>query len=82
MLDQSNKNVPTRKVKFISGIMQFTAKFKGKTKTERLRFTADLEQKLNRSFLMGQADKCLVHWDIVDAKLINSYVDSTDQFVY
>lgn len=82
MLDQSNKDVPTRKVKFISGIMQVTAKFKGKTKTERLRFIADLEQELDHSFLMGQADRALKWWDIVDVKLIHSYVDSTDQFVY
>ncbi len=82
MLDQSNKDVPTRKVKFISGIMQVTAKFKGKTKTERLRFTADLEQELDHSFLMDQADSALKWWDIVDVKLIHSYVDSTDQFVY
>lgn len=47
-------------------------------KSQRLRFTADLDQKLDHNFLMSHADKVFKWWDILDVELINSFVDSTE----
>jgi hypothetical protein len=84
MLNQSNRNVPTRKVEFINAIMEVTKRFQDDpsvVRTERLRFSADLDQELDRAFLMSHADMVFKFWDILDVELINSYVDSTEQFV-
>lgn len=85
MLNQSNRNVPTRKVEFINAIMEVTKRFQDDpsvVRTERLRFSADLDQELDRAFLMSHAETVFKFWDILDVELINSYVDSTEQFVY
>lgn len=61
--------------------MMVTAKFQDDPsiiKNQSLRFSADLGQDLNRDFLMSHADKVFKWWDIVDVKLINSFVDSTE----
>jgi hypothetical protein len=85
MLNQSNKNVPTRKVEFINAIMRVTKRFKNDPhtiKTERLRFSADLDQELDHAFLKSHAERVFLFWDILDVELINSYVDSTEQYIY
>lgn len=85
MLNQSNRNVPTQKVEFINATMEVTKRFQDDpsvVRTERLRFSADLDQELDRAFLMSHADMVFKFWDILDVELINSYVDSTEQFVY
>lgn len=85
MLNQSNKNVPTRRVEFINATMEVTKRFQDDpsvVKTERLRFSADLDQELNHAFLMSHADMVFKFWDILNVKLIHSYVDSTDQYLY
>ena len=85
MLDSSNKDVPTRKVEFINATMEVTRRFQedpSLVETSRLRFSAQLDQELNREFLMAHADMVYKWWDILDVKLINSYVDSTDQYIY
>jgi len=85
MLNQSNKNIPTRKVEFINATMEVTKRFQddpSKVETSRLRFSADLDQELDRAFLMSHADMVFKFWDILDVELINSYVDSTDQYLY
>lgn len=85
MLDSSNKDVPTRKVEFINATMEVTRRFQedpNKVETSRLRFSAQLDQELDREFLMAHANMVYKWWDILDVKLINSYVDSTDQYIY
>tara|TARA_A200000159_G_C7148453_1_gene266149 strand:+ start:111 stop:368 length:258 start_codon:yes stop_codon:yes gene_type:complete len=85
MLNQSNKNVPTRKVEFLNVMIQVTKRFQedpSVVETSRMRFSADLDQKLDREFLMAHADMVYKWWDILDVELINSYVDSTDQYIY
>lgn len=47
-------------------------------KSQRLRFTADLNQKLDHDFLMSHADKVFKWWDILDVELIHSFVDFTE----
>ena len=85
MLNQSNRNVPTRKVEFLNVMIQVTKRFQDDpsvVETSRLRFSADLDQKLDHAFLMSHADMVFKFWDILDVELINSYVDSTDQYIY
>ena len=47
-------------------------------KSQRLRFTADLDQKLDHDFLMSHADKVFKWWDILDVELVHSFVDFTE----
>ena len=85
MLDQSNKNVPTRRVEFQMVLVQVTARFQDDpsvVKTERLRFSADLDQELTHAFLVEQADYAFKFWDILDVELVHSFVDSTEQYLY
>ena len=85
MLNQSNRNVPTRRVEFLNVTMQVTKRFQDDpsvVETSRLRFSADLDQKLDHAFLMSHANMVFKFWDILDVELINSYVDSTDQYIY
>lgn len=85
MLDSSNKDVPTRKVEFLNVMIQVTKRFQDDpsvVETSRLRFSADLDQELDREFLMAHANMVYKWWDILDVELINSYVDSTDQYIY
>ncbi len=85
MLNTSNRNVPTRKVEFLNVIMQVTKRFQDDpsiVKTERLRFSADLDQELDHAFLKSHADMVFKFWDILDVELVHSFVDSTDQYIY
>lgn len=85
MLNQSNRNVPTRKVEFLNVTMQVTKRFQDDpsiVKTERLRFSADLDQELDHAFLKSHADMVFKFWDILDVELVHSFVDSTDQYIY
>jgi len=85
MLNTSNRNVPTRKVEFLNVTMQVTKRFQDDpsiVKTERLRFSADLDQELNHAFLKSHADMVFKWWDILDVELVHSFVDSTDQYIY
>ena len=85
MLNTSNRNVPTRKVEFLNVTMQVTKRFQDDpsiVKTQRLRFSADLDQELDHAFLKSHADMVLKFWDILDVELVHSFVDSTDQYLY
>lgn len=85
MLDSSNKDVPTRKVDFLNVTMEVTKRFQDDpsvVETTRLRFSADLDQKLDHAFLKSHADMVFKWWDILDVELIHSFVDSTDQYIY
>ena len=85
MLNQSNRNVPTRKVEFLNVMIEVTKRFQDDSsvvETSRLRFSADLDQKLDHAFLKSHAQRVYKFWDILDVELINSYVDSTDQYIY
>ena len=85
MLNTSNRNVPTREVEFLNVIMQVTKRFQDDpsiVKTERLRFSADLDQELDHAFLKSHADMVFKFWDILDVELVHSFVDSTDQYIY
>lgn len=85
MLNTSNRNVPTRRVEFQNVTMKLTKRFKNSphtVKTQRLRFSADLDQELDHAFLKSHAESVFLFWDILDVELVHSFVDSTDQFVY
>lgn len=85
MLDTSNQNVPTRRVEFQNVIIKVTLRFKNDPhtiKTQRLRFSADLDQKLDHAFLKSHAESVFLFWDVLDVELVHSFVDSTEQFVY
>ena len=85
MLNTSNRNVPTRKVDFLNVTMEVTKRFQDDpsvVETTRLRFSADLNQKLDHAFLMSHADMVFKFWDILDVELVHSFVDSTDQYIY
>ena len=85
MLNQSNRNVPTRRVEFQNVTMKLTKRFKNSphtVKTQRLRFSADLDQELDHAFLKSHAESVFLFWDILDVELVHSFVDSTEQFVY
>ena len=85
MLNQSNRNVPTRRVEFQNVTMKLTKRFKNSPhtiKTQRLRFSADLDQELDHAFLKSHAESVFLFWDILDVELVHSFVDSTEQFVY
>ena len=85
MLNQSNRNVPTRRVEFQNVTMKITKRFKNDPhtiKTERLRFSADLDQELDHAFLKSHAEKVWLFWDILDVELVHSFVDFTDQYIY
>lgn len=84
-MNYSNRNVPTRKVEFLHVLMEVTRRFQDDpsvVETSRLRFSADLDQELSNAFLKSHADRVYKFWDILDVELINSYVDSTDQYIY
>ena len=81
MLNQSNRNVPTRRVEFLNVTMQVTKRFQDDpsiVQTKRLRFTADLDQVLDHSFLMAHASKVYKWWDILDVELVGSSIDSIE----
>ena len=85
MLNTSNRNVPTRRVEFLNVTMQVTKRFQDDpsvVETSRLRFSADLDQKLDHAFLMAHADMVFKFWDILDVELVHSFVDSTEQYLY
>jgi intein-encoded DNA endonuclease-like protein len=85
MLNQSNRNIPTRRVEFQNVQIKVTARFQDDhsvVKTEGLRFSADLDQQLDHAFLMSHADMVFKFWDILDVELVHSFVDSTDQYLY
>ena len=85
MLNQSNRNVPTRRVEFQNVQIRVTKRFKNDPhtiKTEGLRFSADLDQELDHAFLKSHAEKVWLFWDILDVELVHSYVDFTDQYIY
>lgn len=85
MLNQSNRNVPTRRVEFQNVTMKLTKRFKNSphtVKTQRLRFCADLDQELDHAFLKSHAESVFLFWDILDVELVHSFIDSTEQFVY
>lgn len=85
MLNTSNRNVPTRRVEFLNVTMQVTKKFQDDpsvVETSRLRFSADLDQKLDHAFLMAHADMVFKFWDILDVELVHSFIDSTEQYLY
>lgn len=73
--------IKNNRIEFQNAIMLVVAKFQDDPsviKSERLRFTADLNQKLDHDFLMSHAEKVFKWWDILDVELINSFVDSTE----
>ena len=68
-------------LKFQSAVMQITKRFQDDpsiVQTKRLRFTADLDQVLDHSFLMAHASKVFKWWDILDVELVGSVIDSTE----
>lgn len=84
-MNYSNRNVPTRRVEFQNVTMKLTKRFKNSphtVKTQRLRFSADLDQELDHAFLKSHAESVFLFWDILDVELVHSFVDSTEQFVY
>ena len=84
-MNYSNRNVPTRRVEFQNVTMKVTKRFKNSphtVKTQRLRFSADLDQELDHAFLKSHAESVFLFWDILDVELVHSFVDSTEQFVY
>jgi len=84
-MNHSNRNVPTRRVEFQNVTMKLTKRFKNSphtVKTQRLRFSADLDQELDHAFLKSHAESVFLFWDILDVELVHSFVDSTEQFVY
>ncbi len=84
-MNYSNRNVPTRRVEFQNVTMKVTRRFKNDPhtiKSERLRFSADLDQELDHAFLKSHAEKVWLFWDILDVELVHSFVDFTDQYVY
>lgn len=85
MLNQSNRDVPTRRVEFQNVTIQVTKRFQDDpsiVNTQRLRFSADLDQELDHTFLKSHADMVFKWWDILDVELVHSFVDSTDQYIY
>lgn len=65
--------------------MQVTKRFQDDpsiVKTERLRFSANLDQELDHAFLKSHADMVFKFWDILDVELVHSFVDSTDQYIH
>lgn len=68
-------------VKFQTVIIKVVKRFQDDPsliKSQRLRFTADLDQKLDHDFLMSHADKVFKWWDILDVELVHSFVDFTE----
>ena len=85
MLNTSNRNVPTRRVEFQNVSVRVTARSQNDPSvivTERLRFTCDLDQELTHEFLWENAVFAFQWWDVLDVEFLNSFVDSTEQFVY
>lgn len=85
MLNQSNKNVPTRKVYFKNVTIEVRRRFQEDPKliqTSRLRFSTSMDQTLDNDFLKSHADMVYKWWDILDVELIHSYTDFTDQYIY
>ena len=84
-MNYSNRNVPTRRVEFQNVTMKVTRRFKNDPhtiKSERLRFSADLDQELDHAFLKSHAESVFLFWDILDVELVHSFVDSTEQYIY
>ncbi len=83
MLNQSNKDVPTRKVYFKNVTIEVRRRFQEDPKlikTSRLRFSASMDQALDNDFLKSHADMVYKWWDILNVELVHSYTDLTDQY--
>lgn len=85
MLDQSNRNVPTRRVEFQNVQLEVTQRLKedhGNVQTFRLRTSAEINEKLDDAWALSRADWEGNPWEVLSASVVHSFIDSTEQFVY
>ena len=85
MLNQSNRNVPTRRVEFQNVQLEVTQRLKddhSNVQTFRLRTSAELNEKLDDAWALSRADWEGNPWEVLSASVLNSFIDSTDQFVF
>ena len=75
MLNQSNKNVPTRRVNFFSFKAQITRELKGTSEIHPLELEVS-----ERIALIGEGD--FSPWKTTDFKLTHVWEDSTEQYIY
>ena len=86
MLDQSNKNVPTRRVKFLNvtlRVVQSSVEDPTETRVFNTKVAANLNQDL--SDLLIQTHSLLDQsnaWNTEEVSVEHSFIDSTEQFVY
>lgn len=87
MLNQSNRNVPTRRVEFLNvtlRIVQSSVEDPTETRVFNTKVSADLDQDLNDGFwVLSEARRLEGNaWNTEEVSVEHSFVDSTEQFVY
>lgn len=85
MLDQSNRNVPTRRVEFQNvtlRVVQSSVEDPTETREFTTRVTADVAQVLDGWWTLQQGRQLETSfWNTEEVSVEHSFVDSTDQFV-
>lgn len=86
MLNQSNRNVPTRRVEFQNvklRLVQSSVEDPTKTQEFTTSVTADVDQVLDGWWALQQGRHLETSfWNTEEVSVEHSFVDSTEQFVY
>ena len=86
MLNQSNRNVPTRRVEFQNvklRLVQSSVEDPTKTREFTTSVTADVDQALDGWWTLSQGRRLETSfWNTDEVSVEHSFVDSTDQYIY
>jgi len=86
MLNQSNRNVPTRRVEFLNvtlRLVQSLVEDPTETRVFNTKVSADLDQDLDHFWALSEARRLEGNaWNTEEVSVEHSFIDSTEQFVY
>tara|TARA_X000000950_G_scaffold43209_1_gene48358 strand:+ start:5287 stop:5547 length:261 start_codon:yes stop_codon:yes gene_type:complete len=86
MLNQSNRNVPTRRVEFQNvklSIVESAIEDPTKTRTYTTHVSADVDQVLDGEWALATAMRMQGnYWNTEEVSVEHSFIDSTDQYIY
>ena len=86
MLNQSNRNVPTRRVEFQNvtlRIVQSSVEDPTETRVFNTKVSAQLDQELDHFWVLSEARRLEGNaWNTEEVSVEHSFIDSTEQFIH